>query len=84
MYRENRRATPGSVETLIRLREHGYYLANVTNGQIEDQAAKAEAIEIRHLVDRIVLLKKLGAPSLILASFELHSRAFLLLPTRHI
>jgi beta-phosphoglucomutase-like phosphatase (HAD superfamily) len=52
-YRGNRRATPGSVETLVRLREHGYRLAIVSNGQIEDQAAKAKAIGIRHLVDRI-------------------------------
>lgn len=52
-YRGNRRATPGSVETLVRLREHGYRLAIVSDGQIETQAAKAEAIGIRHLVDRI-------------------------------
>lgn len=59
-YRKNRRATPGSVETLVRLREHGCCLAIVSNGQIEDQAAKAEAIGIRHLVDRIFTSEEVG------------------------
>lgn len=59
-YSGNRRATPGSVETLVRLREHGYRLAIVSNGQIEDQAAKAEAIGIRHLVDRIFTSEEAG------------------------
>jgi HAD superfamily hydrolase (TIGR01549 family) len=59
-YRENRRATPGSIETLVRLREHGYRLAIISNGQIEDQADKAEAINIRHLVDRIFTSEEAG------------------------
>ncbi|RYP47036.1 hypothetical protein DL768_006831 [Monosporascus sp. mg162] len=59
-YRENRRATPGSIETLIRLREDGYRLAIVSNGQIDDQTAKAEVIGIRHLVDRIVTSEETG------------------------
>jgi FMN phosphatase YigB (HAD superfamily) len=59
-YRGNRRAIPGSVETLVRLREHGYRLAIVSNGQIEDQVAKAEAIGIRHLVDRIFTSEEAG------------------------
>ncbi|RYP74383.1 hypothetical protein DL771_003050 [Monosporascus sp. 5C6A] len=59
-YRENRIATPGSIETLIRLREDGYRLAIVSNGQINDQTAKAEAIGIRHLVDRIVTSEEAG------------------------
>lgn len=52
-YRKSRRATPGSVRTLSRLLEHSYCIAIVSNGQVEDQAAKAEAIGIRHLLDRI-------------------------------
>ncbi|RYP79880.1 hypothetical protein DL769_002713 [Monosporascus sp. CRB-8-3] len=59
-YRENQRATSGSIETLIRLRENGYRLAIVSNGQIDDQTAKAEAIGIRHLVDRIVTSEEAG------------------------
>ena len=59
-YRENRRATPGSIETLVRLRERGYHLAIVSNGQIGDQTAKAEAIGIRHLVDRIFTSEEAG------------------------
>lgn len=59
-YRKNRRATPGAVETLVRLRESGYRIAIVTNGQTEDQTAKTEAIGIRHLVDRIVTSEEAG------------------------
>ncbi len=61
-YRASRRATPGSIETLVRLREHGYCLAIVTNGQIEDQTAKVEAIGLRHLIDRIFTSEEVGCP----------------------
>ncbi|KAH9217822.1 hypothetical protein DL95DRAFT_492159 [Leptodontidium sp. 2 PMI_412] len=37
-FRVNRRATPGAVETLVRLHENGYCLGIVTNGKMEDQA----------------------------------------------
>ncbi|KAM0414557.1 hypothetical protein ACHAPT_013600 [Fusarium lateritium] len=60
VYRENRRATPRSVETLIRLREHGYRIAIITNGQIEDQREKAEAIGILYLVDRLITSEEVG------------------------
>ncbi|KAH6954710.1 HAD-like domain-containing protein [Fusarium avenaceum] len=60
VYRANRRATPGSIETLARLREHGYRIAIITNGQIEDQIAKAEAIGIRHLIERIITSEEAG------------------------
>jgi len=59
-YRANRRATTGSIETLIRLREHGYRLAIISNGQSEDQQAKAEAIGLRPLVDRIFTSEEVG------------------------
>ncbi|KAL2674273.1 hypothetical protein Neosp_012724 [[Neocosmospora] mangrovei] len=60
IYRANRKATPGSVETLLRLRKHGYRICIITNGQTEDQAAKAEAIGIGHLVDRIITSEEAG------------------------
>ncbi|RGP71348.1 had-superfamily subfamily variant 1 [Fusarium sporotrichioides] len=60
VYRANRRATPGSIETLAWLREHGYRIAIITNGQIEDQTAKAEAIGILHLIKRIVTSEEAG------------------------
>jgi putative hydrolase of the HAD superfamily len=60
VYRENRRATPGSIEALVRLREHGYRIAIITNGQVEDQAAKAKAIGILHLTDRIITSEETG------------------------
>ena len=59
-YQEDRRATPGSIETLVRLREHGYKLGVVTNGQMSDQAAKMEAIGIDGLVDIIVTSEEVG------------------------
>jgi HAD superfamily hydrolase (TIGR01549 family) len=59
-YRENRRATPGSIEMLVRLREHGYRLAIVSNGQAEDQVAKAQSIGVHHLVDRILTSEEAG------------------------
>ncbi|KAM5349589.1 hypothetical protein ACJ41O_006094 [Fusarium nematophilum] len=61
VYRENRRATPGSVETLARLREHRYRIAIITNGQIEDQLAKAKAIGILNLIDRIITSEETGS-----------------------
>lgn len=60
VYRENRRATPGSIEALTRLREHGYRIAIVTNRQLEGQAAKAKAIGIFHLTDRIIISEETG------------------------
>ncbi|KAF5264470.1 hypothetical protein FOXYS1_4756 [Fusarium oxysporum] len=62
VYRENRRATPGSIETLARLREHGYRLAIITNGQTKDQADKAKAIGVYHLVDHIITSEEAGYP----------------------
>lgn len=59
-YRSNQRATPGSIETLVRLRENGYLLTIISNGQIEEQAAKAEVIGVRHLVDRIFTSEEAG------------------------
>jgi putative hydrolase of the HAD superfamily len=60
VYRANRRATPGSIEALSRLREHGYRIAIITNGQIEDQADKAEAIGILNLIERIITSEEAG------------------------
>lgn len=60
-YCENRRATPGSIETLVYLREHGYRLAIITNGQMEDQVAKAKAIEVFDLVDRLFTSEEVGS-----------------------
>ncbi|KAL6829664.1 HAD-like domain-containing protein [Trichoderma sp. SZMC 28015] len=60
VYRKNRRATPGSIEALVRLREYGYRIAIITNGQVEDQTAKAKAIGIHHLIDRIITSEEAG------------------------
>ncbi|KAK6227630.1 had-superfamily subfamily variant 1 [Colletotrichum tabaci] len=59
-YRKSRRATPGSVEMLVRLREHGFRLAIVTNGQLKDQLEKADTIGVRHLVDEVITSEEVG------------------------
>ncbi|TQN66542.1 Glyceraldehyde 3-phosphate phosphatase [Colletotrichum shisoi] len=45
---------------LIRLREHGFRLGIVTNGQLEDQLEKSDAIGVRHLVDNIITSEEAG------------------------
>ncbi|KAL7908554.1 HAD-like domain-containing protein [Trichoderma velutinum] len=60
VYRKNRRATPGSIEALVWLREHGYRIAIITNGQVEDQAAKVKAIGIQLLIDCIITSEEAG------------------------
>ncbi|KAF6814667.1 had-superfamily subfamily variant 1 [Colletotrichum sojae] len=42
------------------LREVGYCIAIVTNGQIEDQTEKAKAIGVSHLVDKIITSEEAG------------------------
>ncbi|KAF4459809.1 Had-superfamily subfamily variant 1 [Fusarium albosuccineum] len=53
-YMEARRATPGSIEALVRLREHGYRIAIICNGRKKDQREKVEAIGITNLVDLVI------------------------------
>ncbi|PNP46768.1 hypothetical protein TGAMA5MH_01720 [Trichoderma gamsii] len=60
VYGANRRSTAGSVETLVRLREHGYRIGIIINGQIQDQTEKAKAIGILHLTDRIITSDEAG------------------------
>jgi putative hydrolase of the HAD superfamily len=60
-YRSNRRATPGAVEALVRLRESGHKLIIVSNGQVDDQTAKAKDIGVLHLVDGIVTSEEVGS-----------------------
>ncbi|KAL7924302.1 HAD-like domain-containing protein [Trichoderma austrokoningii] len=59
VYRANRRATPGSIEALVRLREHGYRTSITTNGKIQDQTYKAKAIGILHVIDCIITSSEL-------------------------
>jgi putative hydrolase of the HAD superfamily len=59
-YRSSRRATPGSIETLIELKQACYKLAIVTNGQTVDQLEKAEAIGVAKLVYRIFTSQEVG------------------------
>lgn len=63
-YLLHRRATPGSIETLVRLRESGFQLGILTNGQRVDQSIRAQVIGIRQeeiTIDdtRVIVIKKI-------------------------
>lgn len=62
VYFRDRRATPGSIETLVRLNEHGFRLGVVTNGQTKDQIEKMQAIGVAHLIDALVTSEQVGYP----------------------
>ncbi|KAF4344410.1 had-superfamily protein [Fusarium beomiforme] len=53
-YQENRRAMPGSIEALTKLREDGYRTAIITNGPTEQQIEKAKAIGVYDLVEQVI------------------------------
>jgi len=59
-YRSCRRATPGSIETLVKLRDFGYRIGIITNGPTGDQTSKADDIGVGHLVERIITSKEVG------------------------
>ncbi|KAM0232611.1 hypothetical protein ACHAPO_007768 [Fusarium lateritium] len=59
-YRSSRRATPGTIETLTKLREMGYKIAIITNGSKDSQQEKIDEIGIAHLVDRLFASCELG------------------------
>ena len=60
-YHNAGRATPGSIETLVRLREHGFRIGIVTNGKTHDQTTKARDIGVLPLVDAIVTAEETGS-----------------------
>ncbi|KAK1674968.1 HAD-like domain-containing protein [Colletotrichum godetiae] len=59
-YRNSRRVTPGSIETLLQLRGQCMRLAIVTNVQAKDQVEKAEAIGAHHVVDYMITSEEAG------------------------
>jgi putative hydrolase of the HAD superfamily len=59
-YRSCRKATPGSIETLVKLRDLGYRIGIITNGPTEGQIRKAEDIGVGHLVERIITSEEVG------------------------
>lgn len=59
-YRDNRRATIGSIVTLVWLRKQGVNLAIITNGQAKDQLEKAKAIGVHNLVDYMITSEEAG------------------------
>lgn len=52
--RTNRRATPGAIDTLIRLRENGYRIGVITNGSNKEQLGKVRDIGLVDLVEHVV------------------------------
>ncbi|KAK1241349.1 hypothetical protein MKX08_001323 [Trichoderma sp. CBMAI-0020] len=60
VYRANRRPTLGSIEVLVRLRENGYSIGIITDGGVQEQREKAEAIGVLHLTDRIITSEQAG------------------------
>ncbi|PNP58219.1 hypothetical protein FNYG_15137 [Fusarium nygamai] len=62
IYRTNRKATPGSIQTLRRLRDNGYRTAIITNGPSESQIEKAKAIGVFDLVECVITSEEAGHP----------------------
>lgn len=60
-YMKDRRATPGSVETLVRLSENGYRSGIITNGQKTDQVIKAGVIGVLALVNGVLTSEEVGS-----------------------
>nr|RBQ94401.1 hypothetical protein FVER53263_21121 [Fusarium verticillioides] len=62
IYRTNREATPGSIQTLRRLRDNGYRTAIITNGPTGSQIEKAKAIGVFDLVECLIASEEAGHP----------------------
>lgn len=61
-YAHERRATPGVVETLCRLRETGIILAILTNGNQALQEEKLRTIGLEWMIPNLLTSEKAGAP----------------------
>ncbi|MDA1292328.1 MAG: HAD-IA family hydrolase [bacterium] len=59
-YMHDRRATPGTIETLVRLRESGYPIGVVTNGIQSEQEEKIQRIGASTLIDVLLSSEKAG------------------------
>jgi FMN phosphatase YigB (HAD superfamily) len=64
-YYVSRRASPGAIETLVRLKKWWYRLTIVTNWQIVDPREKPEAICVAELLNVLLRAKKLVLRNLI-------------------
>jgi putative hydrolase of the HAD superfamily len=75
-HRPNISLFPGILHMLESLRKAAYRLAIVSDGPVQSQRAKVEALGLEHLVDRIVLTDEWGSDF-----WKPHHRAFELLET---
>ncbi|KAG6035554.1 hypothetical protein E4U41_006014 [Claviceps citrina] len=55
-YRNNRRAAPGAIQAMARLRENGYQIASMSAHGLEQHEEMATVAGFRHLIDHIVRL----------------------------
>lgn len=53
-YRLSKKATPGTIETLHRLRDSGYTVVIITSARPQDALRTTDAIGVSHLVDAII------------------------------
>ncbi|KAI1068757.1 hypothetical protein LB507_006368, partial [Fusarium sp. FIESC RH6] len=75
-YRSCRRATSGSIETLVKLRDLGYRIGIITNGPTEHQIDKAKDIGVYDLVERIIASEEVGVPKPSKEIFRFAARHF--------
>jgi putative hydrolase of the HAD superfamily len=74
-YRALRRAVPGAIALLRRLRSTGIQIGVVTNHEIEPQIEKIRAIGVESLVDHLTISEAVGAAKPDPAIFEAALRA---------
>ncbi|KAJ4125315.1 hypothetical protein NW768_008932 [Fusarium equiseti] len=79
-YRSCRKATPGSIETLVKLRDLGYRIAIITNGRTDGQIRKAKDIGVYDLVERIITSEEVGVSKPSIEIFRYAARHFEIYP----
>lgn len=55
-YCNNRRAAPGAIQTMARLRDDGYQIASMSSHELEQQEKMANMLGFRHLIDHMLCL----------------------------
>ncbi|KAH7183205.1 HAD-like domain-containing protein [Fusarium flagelliforme] len=79
-HRSCRRATPGSIETLVKLRDLGYRIGIITNGPTNGQIRKIKGIGAYDLVERIITSEEVGVSKPSTEIFRYAARHFGIYP----